>query len=265
MELLGYIGAVFIGITLGLLGGGGSVLGVPILVYLMSISPLLSTAYSLFIVGTTAGIGLIGKIRNGLVNYKIGLIFGLPSLLMVYLTRRIILPLIPQEIGKIAGINITKDLLIMVLFAILMIAAAYAMIVGKTYTTKGLKKLDVRRILIIIVDGAVIGFLTGMIGAGGGFLIIPALVILFGLDMKMAVGTSLFIITMKSLVGFIGDVQITENIDWNFLITFTGLSIVGVLIGNKLTSFVSSKGLKTLFGYILLILACFIIIKEIIL
>jgi len=265
MELLGYIGAVFIGITLGLLGGGGSVLGVPILVYLMSISPILSTAYSLFIVGTTAGIGLIGKIKNGLVNYKIGLIFGLPSLLMVYLTRRIILPLIPQEIGKIAGLNITKDLLIMILFAILMIAAAYVMIVGKTYTTKGLKRLGIKKILIIIVDGAVIGFLTGMIGAGGGFLIIPALVILFGLDMKMAVGTSLFIITMKSLMGFIGDVQITDNMDWNFLITFTGLSIVGVLIGNKLTSFISSKGLKSIFGYFILILAFFIIIKEIIL
>ncbi len=265
MEVMGYIGAVVIGLVMGLLGGGGSVLGVPILVYLMGVSPVLSTAYSLFIVGTTAGVGLVGKIRERLVNYRIGIIFGLPSLVMVYLTRRLILPWIPDEITTIGSTLITKDLLIMVLFALLMLAAAYVMIAKKTYSSTKPKTFNLKTILNIACDGAIVGFLTGMVGAGGGFLIIPALVILFGLEMKMAVGTSLFIIMMKSLVGFIGDIQIAQNIDWQFLMIFTGLSMMGILVGNWLTRFVSNKGLKQMFGYFVLVLACFIIFKEIIL
>jgi len=265
MEVLGYIGAVIIGLTMGLLGGGGSVLGVPILVYLMGVSPILSTAYSLFIVGTTAGIGLVGKIKEQRVNYKIGIIFGLPSLVMVYMTRRFILPMIPDLIA-ISGVGlITKDLLIMELFALLMLVAAFVMIRKKTYTNSEPKEFGWKTVFIIMIEGAVVGFLTGMVGAGGGFLIIPALVILFGLDMKMAVGTSLFIIMMKSLVGFIGDLQVNQNIDWPFLLTFTALSILGIIIGNWLTRYISSKGLKSIFGYFVLVLAVFIIIKEIVL
>ena len=263
MEILGYLGALVIGLVMGLLGGGGSVLGVPILVYLLVVNPVTATAYSLFVVGTTAFFGLLGKIKQGLVNYKIGLIFGLPSLLMVYVTRRIILPMIPEHIMTIGGFELSKSIFIMVLFAVMMLAAAVIMIKGRKEVESVAKDMTLKTMFVVALDGMIVGFLTGLVGAGGGFLIIPALVILFGLDMKIAVGTSLFIITMKSLVGFIGDLQTDIVIDWKLLLTFTFISIIGIFIGNYLTKFISSKKLKKAFGFFVLAIAIFIIIKEI--
>lgn len=263
MEVFGYAGALIIGLVMGLLGGGGSVLGVPILVYLLLVNPVTATAYSLFIVGTTALFGLLGKIKQGLVNYKIGLIFGLPSLIMVYITRRFILPMIPEHIMTIGEFQLSKSIFIMVLFAFMMIAAAVLMIKGRKEVKSVAKDMNIKTMLIIGLDGMIVGFLTGLVGAGGGFLIIPALVILFGLDMKIAVGTSLFIITMKSLVGFIGDMQTDIVIDWKLLLTFTFISIIGIFIGNYLTRFISSNKLKKAFGFFVLAIAIFIIIKEI--
>lgn len=259
MEIAGWIMALVIGLTLGLLGGGGSILTVPVLVYLMAIDPVVSTGYSLFIVGISALVGAVSYFRNKLVDVKTAVIFGIPSILTVYMARKVIVPAIPEELFTIGDFIMTKNIGIMVLFAVLMIAASYSMIKGRK------DKGEVREVKynypLILVEGVVVGLLTGLVGAGGGFLIIPALVILSGLSMKMAVGTSLLIIAVKSLVGFVGDVQNYE-IDWQFLLSFGALAVLGIIIGSKLSNFVPGQKLKPAFGWFVLIMGFYILGKE---
>ena len=260
--ILGYIGALLVGLTLGLLGGGGSILTVPILVYLMGTNPVLATAYSLFVVGITSLVGAVRNMVKGMVNLKVAVVFAIPSFIAVYLTRRYLVPSIHDEIFSIGSFVLTKDLGIMVFFALIMLAASYSMIKGrKEKKTEDQVKLN---ILLIILEGAVVGVLTGIVGAGGGFLIIPALVLFANLPMKKAVATSLLIISAKSLIGFLGDVQ-TLTIDWTFLGIFTGLSIVGIFIGIYLNNFINGKSLKKAFGWFVLVMGIYILIKELVL
>ncbi len=257
--ILGYIGALIVGLTLGLLGGGGSILTVPILVYLLGINPVVATAYSLFVVGTTSLVGAIRNISKGMVDIKVAVVFAIPAFIAVYLTRRYLVPAIPEEIFSIGDFVMTKNLGIMLFFALIMVAASYSMIKGRKE-----KEVDPNaklKIPLIILEGAVVGVLTGIVGAGGGFLIIPALVLFANLPMKRAVATSLLIIAVKSLIGFLGDVQ-NLAIDWNFLLTFTGLSIVGIFIGIYLNRFINEKSLKKAFGWFVLAMGIYIITKE---
>ena len=207
MEIISYLAAAAIGVSLGLIGGGGSILTVPVLVYLFGVEPVVATAYSLFIVGTTALVGAYPKFRQGMVNVKTAVIFGVPSIISVFATRAFIVPLIPAEILTIGGWVLTKNLLFMLLFAVLMVAASVSMIREKPVKNGNgaASEAPPRNILFILLDGLVVGALTGLVGAGGGFLIIPALVVLTKLPMKQAVGTSLLIIAAKSLLGFTGD------------------------------------------------------------
>jgi uncharacterized membrane protein YfcA len=205
LEVFGLIAAIFIGISLGLIGGGGSILTVPILVYLVGVTPVNATAYSLFVVGLTALIGSLAYIRKDLVCFRTTLIFSIPSFIAVFLTRKFILPAIPDMLFTIGAFTVTKDVGIMLLFAALMLAAAFTMI--RTPRLKEGKKDIDHPMPLIIVEGFVVGIITGLVGAGGGFLIIPVLVIFAGLPMKKAVGTSLVIIAVKSLIGFLGDVS----------------------------------------------------------
>ncbi len=219
IEIIGYISAAFIGISLGLIGGGGSILTVPVLVYLMGISPVTATAYSLFIVGFSSLIGGINYARKGLVDYKTGIVFTIPAFIAVYLTRLLLIPALPKTWFFIGNLEITLSIGIMVIFALLMIAASYSMIKDRKTLKEDLNSTKVPQKFnysLIIVEGLVVGTLTGLVGAGGGFLIIPALVILAKLPMKEAIGTSLLIIAVKSLIGFVGDVQAGGNIDWRF-------------------------------------------------
>lgn len=251
--------ALVIGLTLGLLGGGGSILTVPVLVYLMAIDPVISTGYSLFIVGLSALAGAITYFRKDLVDVKTAVIFGIPSIAAVYLARKVLVPAIPNELFTLGDFVMTKNIGIMVLFAVLMIAASYSMIRGrKDAGEKGEIKYNYP---LILVEGTVVGILTGLVGAGGGFLIIPALVVLTGLSMKMAVGTSLLIIAVKSLIGFIGDVQ-NYNIDWQFLLSFGALAVLGIVIGSKLSNFVPGQKLKPAFGWFVLIMGFYILGRE---
>jgi uncharacterized membrane protein YfcA len=265
MEILGYAMAVIVGISLGLIGSGGSILTVPILVYIMGVDPVISTAYSLFIVGSTA---LVGGIQNALqkkVDFKTVLIFGIPSIAAVYITRLWLVPLIPAEVMTVGEFVITKPIAIMLLFAIVMIMASISMIrTGKKHNDDESKELHYNYPLILL-EGAGVGILTGLVGAGGGFLIIPALVLLAKMPMKLAVGTSLFIIAAKSLIGFIGDLQGDEVIEWHLLAGFTLAAVAGIYIGNFLTKYVSGAKLKTSFGWFVLIMGIYIIIKETIL
>lgn len=265
MDIIGYVASIFIGISLGLIGGGGSILTVPVLVYLFGISAELSTAYSLFIVGTTA---LVGGIRNatlGNVNYKTAVVFTIPAFIAVYVTRAFIVPKIPAEIVSIGDFVLTKDIAIMIFFALVMLAASVSMIRdkrGKVEETD--EKVEPQfNVPAIIAEGAVVGVLTGIVGAGGGFLIIPALVLFAKIPMKKAVGTSLLIISAKSLIGFIGDVQRPDlEIDWTLLLSVTAIAVVGIFIGIYLAKFIDGKKLKKGFGWFVLLMAVYIIGKQ---
>ncbi len=257
MEILGYIGALFIGLVLGLTGGGGSILTVPILVYLMSINPVTATAYSLFIVGTTSTFGAIQNYRKNLVDIKNGFIFAIPSFIAVYLTRKFIVPRIPEIIIE-SPILITKETFLMLFFAVIMVFGALSVLKKKSQNTNSEEK---RNLFLIGIQTFTIGIIIGLVGAGGGFLIIPSLILFAKLPMRKAVGTSLFIIAMNSLVGFIGDVQ-NLVIDWTFLLTFSAISVVGIFIGMYLTKYTNESQLKKIFAYFVLVMAAIILLKE---
>lgn len=267
MDIIGYVASIFIGISLGLIGGGGSILTVPVLVYLFGISAELSTAYSLFIVGATA---LVGGVRNatlGNVNYKTAVVFTIPAFIAVYATRAYLVPAIPTEILTIGEFVLTKDIAIMIFFALVMLAASVSMIRNKRKDDEeGEVEVEVEpqfNVPAIIAEGAVVGVLTGIVGAGGGFLIIPALVLFAKIPMKKAVGTSLLIIAAKSLVGFIGDVQRPDlEIDWTLLLSVTAIAVVGIFIGIYLAKFIDGKKLKKGFGWFVLLMAVYIIAKQ---
>lgn len=258
-QLFGYIGALLVGLVLGLIGGGGSILTVPLLVYLLGYNPIVATAYSLFVVGTTSMVGTFQKYRRGLVDFKTGLAFSFPSFIAVYLSRRYLVPNIPDNLFNIYDFTFTKEMGIMIFFAIIMIIASYSMIRNHTNNSSPMGKQAYYKTFI---QAIIIGTITGIIGAGGGFLYVPALVIWANIPMKKAVGTSLIIVTINSLIGFIGDVQ-TLEIDWAFLLSFTLISIVGIILGVFLSKFVSGKKLKKSFGFFTLIMAIYIIYKEI--
>ncbi len=259
-QVLGYFGALLVGIVLGLIGGGGSILTVPILVYLLILNPVTATAYSLFVVGVSSAFGAIQNIKKGLVDFKIAFVFAIPAFISVYITRKYVLTAIPTEIISFGNFTLTKNIAIMVLFAIVMLLAAIPMIRGRKETNQTSEAMKFNYPLII-VEGFVVGLLTGLVGAGGGFLIIPALVLLAKLPMKKAVATSLLIIAVKSLIGFIGDVENLE-IDWTFLLTFTVISVIGIFIGSYLSNFIDGKKLKKGFGYFVLIMGVYILFKE---
>jgi len=262
-ELLGYIGAFTVGLILGLIGSGGSILSVPILVYLFGINPVTATAYSLFIVGTTSLIGSIKNLRNKLINYSTTLLFSLSAVITVYITRRYLIHLIPETIISSESIYLTKNQLIMLLFALLMLVAGFLMIKRTPKTIVGLKqtKTIAPNKFLIFAEGSLIGFLTGLVGAGGGFIIIPILVILSDLRMKAAIATSLAIISLKSLIGFVGDIQNLE-IDWMFLLIFTSISVAGIFIGQQFSQKVPDNKLKMVFGLFVIGIAFSILFIE---
>lgn len=262
MEILGYLAALAIGLTLGLIGGGGSILTVPVLVYLFGIDPVLATAYSLFIVGVTSLAGIWPKYRDGMVDIKTGLIFGLPSIVSVYATRMWIIPAIPDELYKQDGVVLTKSVMLMLLFALLMTIASISMIrSGNGATEKSGERERTFNYPLIMLEGLVVGMLTGLVGAGGGFLIIPALVLLSGLPMKKAIGTSLMIIAMKSLVGFLGDLS-HSKMQWPLLFSITAMALIGLFIGNAFNRKVNAAALKKGFGWFVLVMGVYIVLKE---
>jgi uncharacterized protein len=261
IEIVGYLASIIIGVSLGLIGGGGSILTVPVLVYLLGVRPVDATAYSLFIVGLTALVGSYGYFKSGLINLKTALIFGAPSIAAVFLTRAFIIPAIPNEIFQLGSLVVSKDLLLMALFAVLMIVASYSMIKKDKPCIDCPKEEQKFNYPLILLEGTVVGVLTGLVGAGGGFLIIPALVVLSKLPMKEAVGTSLLIIAMKSLIGFTGESSETV-IDWKLLGMVSSFAIVGIFFGMKLSKKVDGAKLKPAFGWFVLVMGIYILLKE---
>ncbi len=257
MEILGYILAVFIGISLGLIGGGGSILTVPVLVYLFHIEPALATSYSLFIVGMTSLSGAIYQYTKGYVDLKAALSFGLMSVVTVFAVRKYLLPLIPDILWQAGALTLTKSTAIMVLFAVLMLAASVSMVLGHR------ERADNTRtsLPVLLAFGIGVGLVTGLLGAGGGFLIIPALVLLAKTPMRMAIGTSLFIVTINSLVGFAGDIG-HVYIDWPFLFIILAITVCGVLVGSIIGRRIPGERLRAGFGWFVLTMGIYILSRE---
>lgn len=263
LTIFGLLASSVIGISLGLIGGGGSILTVPVLVYLFKVDPVLATAYSLFIVGLSSLVGAFPKYKAGMIDLKTAVVFGIPSIIAVFLTRKVLVPAIPATLFEVGGISVTKALAMMILFAVLMVAASVSMIRDKKKEETLSSEPRVFNYPMILLEGAVVGVLTGLVGAGGGFLIIPALVMLSKLPMKQAVGTSLLIIAAKSLIGFTGDVsENAANMDWVLLSVVTCLAILGIFIGNQLSKKMDGAALKKGFGWFVLVMGIYIIVKE---
>lgn len=256
--VLGYILASLVGISLGLVGSGGSILAVPILYYLFGVTPELATTYSLCIVGSTASVGAYKHYRLGNLQLKPALTFAIPSLIMLLLTRKYIVPAIPQELLTLGSFTLTKSIFIMVIFAILMIAASLSMIKSSSSDGDGKSVEPLQLVLISII----VGLVTGFLGAGGGFLIIPALIFFAGLPMKRAVGTSLLIISFNALIGFAGDLVKGVQVDLVFLATFTAIAIGGMFFGTYLSKRIDGNKLKPIFGWLVLIMGIYIILME---
>lgn len=261
MHLVGYIASLVIGISLGLVGGGGSILTMPVLVYLFGVSPVTATAYSLFVVGSTSLVGAAKQYQQGMVNIRMALLFAATSVATVFLTRTWLVPAIPEHIATIHGFTVTESRLTMVLFAILMLLSSAFMMRKKNIpdtSSAENKKISVGK---LILYGTGIGLVTGLLGAGGGFLLIPALVLLLHLPMKEAVGTSLLVIALNSLIGFTGNLH-DKGMDWRLLLSVTSLAIVGILLGSYLNRKITGGKLKKAFGWFVLAMGAYILVRE---
>lgn len=265
LDILGYISGLFIGGTLGVFGGGGSILTVPVLVYLFKISPVVATAYSLFIVGLTSLVGAISRIKQKEVNIKVAISFSIPGLTGVFLTRKYIIPAIPEKINFLNDIVLTKDTAILIFFSIIMLLASISMIKGRKESTNQKKLNEPWNTILIIIGSFATGIITGIVGAGGGFLIIPALVFLAKLDIKEAIATSVLIIAINSLVGFTGNLNTGIEMNFKFLVGFSLITIFGILVGIKASNKIPANKLKPAFGWFIMIMGIFIILKETIL
>lgn len=259
-EIFGYIAAFVMGLTLGSLGSGGSILTVPILVYLMGVAPVTATGYSLLIVGSAAAYGALRYYRRGLVNLRAAVSFAVPSVIAVYLTRAFLMPAIPDPIIS-APVALGKDMVIMVLFAVLMVASALMMLRNSRKITPPKEK--VHHPVLVFVEGAIVGVATGILGAGGGFLIIPALVLLIGMPMKEAVGASLLIIALKSLIGFIGDLQAGIALQFPMLVIFLAATFGGIWAATKISEKFDGQKMQRVFAVFTLTVAGVIVVMEI--
>ena len=258
-ELLGYFGALIIGLVVGLFGGGGSILAVPIFVYLFHLNPILATSYSLFVVGFSAAAGTIINIKKKLIDYRIAIIFSFPALFSVFVVRRYLISSLPEVILDTGSIYITTKMALMLLFSIVILLSSFSML--KKNKAVIAQKLNNTNYSLLLITGSIVGVLTGLVGAGGGFIIVPALVFFAGLKIKQAVATSLVIITCNALFGFLSDIT-QVNIDWFFLTSITLISVLGIVLGSYLSNFINDMSLKKNFARFILLIALMIICNE---
>lgn len=264
MDILAYFLAVLIGVSIGLVGSGGSIMAVPILVYLFKLDPMIATGYSLFIVGASSLTGGVVKAYRNLVDFKMVAIIGLPSLIMVLITRIYIMPQLPDILWENDSLQISKSLFIMLFFAIIMIIASYSMIKAPE-STEEVSETTKSGLYVpfVLMIGIALGVVTGMVGAGGGFLIVPSLVLVMRTPIHKAIGTSMWIVAINSLLGFSGYLITDQaSIDWQIIVYFTAASIVGIVIGLLLSRYISGERLKKGFGYFILIMGAYILLTE---
>lgn len=255
MFILALAFALLIGVSLGLLGGGGSILTLPILKYVVGQEAHVAIASSLFVVGVTSLASLYPHAKAGRVRWQTGLVFGAASMLGAFLAG-LVAKKIPAEI-------------LLVLFAIMMVITAVAMLRGKKERASACSPdLDPTAappslpIIKVLLEGLAVGGITGLVGAGGGFLVVPALVLLGGLPMNIAVGTSLLVLAMKSFAGFAGHAS-NVTIDWSVLLPITGMALVGSLVGARLVSKIPASTLRRAFGWFVIVMGVFMLAQEV--
>ena len=261
MEIAGYLAAVLIGVSLGLIGGGGSILTVPVFVYLLHADPVLAAMYSLFVVGSCSLVGSVRSYYKKLINFQVVAYFGLPSLLSVFIVRLFVFPLIPDHLFTIGELVVDRRVFLMVLFALLMLVAAGSMIKNGTKPQASVSSNNKKRKSGLLVQGLLVGAVTGLLGAGGGFLIIPSLVLISRLPMKIAVGTSLTIMAISSYFGFFITLS-HYTINWPQLLLFTAIAVAGVFLGTAFSDKVPGQVLKKGFGWFVLAIGLFILVNE---
>jgi uncharacterized membrane protein YfcA len=266
MMIFGIALALAVGLVMGLVGAGGSILTVPIMVYVLGVDAVTATAYSLLVVGATSAVGAIGYWRRGLVDRATALWFAAPAVVAVFSVRRFVIPALPETFGTVGPLALTREVAILLLFALIMALSSVAMIRQPPEPPAGDPAAPParRHPWRPVVEGVVVGSVTGLVGAGGGFAIIPALVVWAGLPMRVAVGTSLTIIAFKSLVGFGGDGANYREFDWVLLAAFTGLASLGVVLGGRLSHRVPAELLRRGFGWFVLGAAGAIVTAELV-
>lgn len=257
--MTGYLLSIFIGLSLGMIGGGGSILTIPILVYFFNIDPVVASTYSLFVVGITSLAGAFSHYQKGNVNLKMAVLFGVPSLVAVFIMRKWIMPMVPLHLVTIGTFQLTKPILLMTVFAILMVVASVSMIRKKKELEIN-SNINYQRLVLLSI---VVGTITGFVGIGGGFIIIPSLILFAGLPMKKAVGTSLTIMTISSLIGVTGDISRHEPINYPFLAIFSAFAIAGIVAGCYLTKYIHDARLKPAFGWFILCTGVFVLFSAI--
>lgn len=258
LELIGYLLALLIGVSLGLIGSGGSILSIPILVYFFGVTPEVATTHSLFIVGLTAIVASYKHYKLGNLKVSTAILFSIPSIITLLLTRKYILPNIPDIILKTEAITLSKHHFMMGLFSILMMASSVFMIRNKNANSQ--TGVPSRSTLILIAIG--VGFVTGLLGAGGGFLIVPALLLYAKLDVKSAIATSLTIITINCLIGFVGDLINDVQFNKMLLLKVSIMALLGMMAGIGLSKKMDGQKLKPVFGWFVLLMGLFILLRE---
>jgi uncharacterized membrane protein YfcA len=257
MEIIGYCLSVLIGFSLGLIGGGGSILTVPVLVFFFDIDPAMATTYSLFIVGIAAIAGSINHYRMSNISYKTILLFGIPSVIVLFIMRHWLLNMMPSVLLRSDKFSVTKSSFILGVFAALMLVAGWSMIRQRNYVPSKERQSYSR----LIIQGAITGAVTGFIGIGGGFIIVPSLVLFAGLNMKKAIGTSLTIITINCIVGLLGNIEAVSSVNFLFLTIFSACAVAGIIAGTQVTRYVSDKRLKPVFGWIILLMSLIVLVR----
>lgn len=258
MEIIGYLALVGVGIMLGMTGGGGSILSVPILVYLFSLDVVMASAYSLFIVGITSMVGTVLKQKERLVDVRSGLIFAVPSILAAFSTRKWVVPSIPDLIFHAGSFQLTKRGLLLGILAFVIIVVSVRTIINGRAKTNPVGPIKSHGLILM---GLIAGILAGLLGVGGGFLILPALVVFARIPFGSAVGTTLFVIALNSLLAFMGDL-LNYAINWTFLLSITGLSIAGVFVGILSNNMIPAQPLQKSLGWITLGLGIWILFNE---
>lgn len=256
---IGSISFLLMGVALGLIGGGGSILTVPILVYFFKQDPLIATANSLVIVGFAALVGGLQAALKRLVDFKAVLLFSMPSFLGVVVARKWILPSIPQQVSLFSAVSLDKSVIVMLAFAIVMLTAALKMITTNNTAIDGSTKAENKTLAIkLLFYGLIVGLVAGFVGAGGGFLIVPALTLILKIPTRTAIGSSLFIIFIQSTLGFFASHDI-QSVDWKFLSLSVLIAALGIFMGSYINQFFSENKLKVIFGYFVLLMGLIIV------
>jgi uncharacterized membrane protein YfcA len=260
-ELEAYTASVVIGLCLGLIGAGGSILTIPVFVYILKTDPAISTVYSMFIVGICSLTGSILSFFKKLVDLKAAILFGMPSVAGVFIARKLIFPAFPEKLFSIHSFAVSKDFFIMISLAVIMFFISVKMLRKKCKAIIIADDEDKRRAALFLLQGIITGIISGLLGVGGGFLIVPALLLWLRLPMKTAIGTTLFIITINSVAGFVSSYT-SVFIEWPLLVKFALGAIAGILAGTKLSEKIQADNLKKALGWFIIVTSVYVLFKQ---